>query len=125
MDTYVSALLGFPQMLNNDDIDQPLPLAVDDEYLTKDAVLPVPPGKSSLRFEASNAHTRLMFTLEKVIKYIYPTKGLEDSLQGSSKNSYVISHAKIREIEQDLTQWLDKLPMALRPGGDGEPEVLR
>ncbi|CZT49777.1 related to transcriptional activator Mut3p [Rhynchosporium secalis] len=125
MDTYVSALLGFPQMLSSDDIDQPLPIEVDDEYITKDGVLPMPQGKTSLLYAASNAHTRLMSTLAKVIKYIYPSKGLEQSLQGSAQSSYVISHAKIREIERDLAGWLDRLPMALRPGGDGSPEVLR
>jgi hypothetical protein len=66
-----------------------------------------------------------MATLSKVIKYIYPTKGLEQSVQGASNSSYVISHAKIREIEKDLADWLDKLSHDLRPGGDGTPEVLR
>ncbi|CAL3964880.1 hypothetical protein PZA11_002220 [Diplocarpon coronariae] len=125
LDTFVSALLGFPQMLSYDDIDQELPIEVDDEYITKDGVLDMPPGKISLLFAAANAHTRLTSTLAKVIKYIYPTKALDNSLQGVPKSSYVISHAKIREIEQDLAQWLDKLPMALRPGGEGTPEVLR
>jgi hypothetical protein len=125
MDTYVSALLGFPQMLSEDDVDQEFPIEVDDEYITEDGVRPMPEGKTSLVLAASNAHTRLMYTLSKVIKYIYPTKGLEESVQGTKKSSYVINHAKIREIEQDLAQWLDKLPMALRPGGEGTPEVLR
>lgn len=124
MDTYVSALLGFPRMLSEDDIDQELPIEVDDDYITKDGILPMPVGKTSL-YAASNAHTRLMAILAKVIKYIYPTKGLEESVQGSVTASYVISNAKIREIEQDLADWLDKLPMALRPGGEGTPEVLR
>lgn len=124
MDTYVSALLGFPQMLSSDDIDQDLPLEVDDEYITKDAILEMPPGKMSL-YAATNAHTRLMNILTKVIKYIYPIKGLEQSLHGNSKASYVIGHAKIRDIERDLADWLDKLPMALRPGGEGPSEVLR
>lgn len=129
MDTYVSALLGFPRMLSDDDIDQELPLEVDDEYITEAGVLPMPPGKTSL-YAASNAHTRLMIILAKVIKYIYPTKGLEQSVQGSTKNggtknSYVVSHSQIREIERDLAEWLDKLPMGLRPGGEGTTEVLR
>ncbi|PBP28638.1 hypothetical protein BUE80_DR000246 [Diplocarpon rosae] len=125
LDTYVSALLGFPQMLSYDDIDQELPIEVDDESITKDGVLDMPSGDLSLVFAAGNAHTRLTSTLAKVIKYIYPTKGLEEFLQGSAKSSYVISHAKIREIEQELAQWLDKLPMTLRPGGEGSPDVLR
>lgn len=124
MDTYVSALLGFPQMLSYDDIDQELPLEVDDDYITKDGILPMPEGKTSI-YAASNAHTRLMSILSKVCKYIYPTKGIEKSVQGSANASYVISHAKIREIEHDLVQWLDKLPMALRPGGEQEPDFIR
>ena len=111
-------------MLSIDDIDQELPLEVDDEYITKDSISQMPAGKTSL-YAASNAHTRLLQIVAKVIKYIYPTKGLEKSVQGTATSSYVISHAKIREIERDLADWLDKLPMALRPGGDGTPEVLR
>lgn len=124
MDTYVSALLGFPLLLSDDDIDQELPIEVDDEYITKDAVHLMPPGTTSL-YAAVNAHTRLMGILAKIIKYIYPSKGLEKSAQGGTTASYVISNAKIRDIEQDLADWLDKLPMALRPGGEGTPQVLR
>ncbi|KAF7937601.1 uncharacterized protein EAE98_001915 [Botrytis deweyae] len=124
LDTYVSAILGFPIMLSSDDIDQDMPLEVDDEYITKDAILPMPPGKMSL-FVASNAHTRLMGITTKVIKHIYPIKGLEQSISGNSKASYTISHSKIREIEKDLADWLDMLPMGLRPGGDGPPELIR
>lgn len=124
MDTYVSALLGFPQMLSSDDIDQELPIEVDDEYITRDTILPMPQGKISL-YAASNAHTDLMRILAKVIKYIYPLKGLELSMTGTTKASYIISHAKIREVEKDLADWLDRLPMRLRPGGEGTAEVLR
>lgn len=124
MDTYVSALLGFPQMLSMDDIDQVQPIEVDDEYITKDAILPMPEGKTSL-YAASNAHTKLMEILADVIKYIYPTKGIEQSADGTNSSSYVISHVKIREIERDLAEWLDRLPMELRPGGDVSPDVLR
>lgn len=122
MDTYVSALLGFPKMLSEEDIDQELPMEVDDEYITKEAILPMPEGKISL-YAACNAHTRLMAILSKVIKYIYPLRGVEESSRGSY--SYAISHARIREIERDLQDWLDKLPMGLKPGGEAAPEVLR
>lgn len=124
MDTYVSALLGFPMLLNNEDVDQELPLEIDDECLTNEEILPMPQGKFSL-YTATNAHTRLMVVLAKVVKYIYPTKGLEQSVQGSTNASYVVSHSKIREIEGDLTEWLKQLPMELRPGGTGSPELLR
>lgn len=126
MDTYVSALLGFPRMLSDDDIDQELPLEIDDEYITKDGILPMPAEVTSL-YAASNAHTRLMRILAKCIKYIYPTKGVGQSVkQGSTTTApYIIRHEKIVEIENDLTEWLEKLPMGLKPGGEGTPEVLR
>lgn len=124
MDTYVSALLGFPHMLSSEDIDQEYPLEIDDEYITKDKILSMPPGKISY-YAASNAHSRLMVVLAKVIKYIYPVKGLEQSLQGSSSNCYVISHAKIKEIEGDLVQWFEQLPMALRPDAESNEDIVR
>jgi hypothetical protein len=124
MDTYVAALLGFPRMLSEDDIDQDLPLEVDDECLTKDGILPMPEGKISV-YAASNAHTRLMGILSKVIKYIYPIKGVEQAVHPTSSQTYVISHARIKEVEGDLKDWLDKLPMALRPGGDAPEDVVR
>ena len=123
LDTYVSTLLGFPHMLSSDDIDQEFPTA-DDEYITKERILPMSPGKMPL-MAASNAHASLMAILAKVIKYIYPIKGLETSAQGVPKATYNVTYTKIREIEKDLAAWLDNLPMALRPGGDGSPDILR
>lgn len=121
LDTYVSALLGFPKMLNEEDIDQALPTEVDDEYITIDGILPMPEGKISL-YAASNAHTKLMFILEKVIRTIYPIKGLDEP---ASSNFYTISHARIRDVERDLQDWLDKLPMGLKPTPEAPAEVLR
>lgn len=124
MDTYVAALLGFPKMLSDKDVDQELPLEVDDEYITETEILPMPPGKLSV-FTASNAHTRLMAILAKVIREIYPTKAAQQCVPGNAKPTYVISHAKIKEIEVDLQDWLDKLPMGLRPGGDAPEDIVR
>ncbi|KFZ11773.1 hypothetical protein V501_04584, partial [Pseudogymnoascus sp. VKM F-4519 (FW-2642)] len=124
MDTYVSALLGFPKMLNDEDVDQELPVEVDDEYITREAILPMPPGKLSI-FAASNAHTKLMFILAKVIRDVYPLKSADQCMPGSERPTYVVSHAKIQAIEYDLQAWLEKLPMGLRPGGDAPEDVVR
>ena len=123
MDFYVGAMLGLPIMLNDDDVDQELPDDIDDEYLTMDAVLPVPAGKVPL-LAGSNAHTRLTLILKKVVKHIYPLKGL-GQVRDKSDASYVVSHARIREIEQDLQGWMESLPMGLRPGGSTSPELSR
>lgn len=124
MDTYVSALLGFPRMLSDADIDQPLPVEVDDEFITREGILTMPEGKTSL-YAASNAHTKLMTVLEKVIEYIYPIKGIEQCTKESSKPTYAVSHSKIKEIERDLQDWLDQLPMALRPSSDTDEHMVR
>lgn len=124
MDTYVGALLGLPKMLSDDDIDQELPLEIDDEFITTESILPMPPGQISL-IAATNAHTRILKILAKVVKYIYPIKSLDPSLHGRSNQTYRVSHTKIREIEQDLQEWMENLPMALRPGGDAPPETIR
>ena len=123
LDIYVSALLGLPQMLNNDDIDQEMPIEVDDEYITTETVSLMPSGKLSL-FTAFNAHTHLVEILAKTVKYIYPIKENEH-LRGKKKQSYVVSHAKIREIEQDLQAWMENLPIQFRPGEEASPEFLR
>lgn len=123
LDIYVGALLGLPQMLSNDDIDQEMPLEIDDEYITIESIKPMPPGKLSL-FTALNDHTRLVEILAKTVKYVYPIKGTEHS-RGKSSHSYVVSHANIREIEQDLQQWMEALPMEFRPSAEAPPEFMR
>lgn len=42
LDIYVGALLGLPQMLSSDDVDQEMPLEVDDEYITLEKISPMP-----------------------------------------------------------------------------------
>lgn len=130
MDAYISAILGFPIMLNNADIDQPLPTEVDDEYITKETILTPPPGTPSF-IQAFNAHSKLMDILGKVVKYIYPIKGMEERVMKRSdgtettRATYTINYGRIREIEQDLQDWYDRLPAHWRPSNDGPIEVIR
>ena len=115
-------MIGLPTMLQDDDIDQDLPLDLDDEFITPEKILSVPSGYINL-MTASNAQTRLMKVLRKVIKYVYPIKGIQ--YMESKPRSYVVGHAKIREIERDLQHWMEDLPMFLRPGGEVTPELAR
>lgn len=126
LDIYLSTVLGFPLVLSCDDIDQAMPVEVDDEFITADAILPMPPGRVSY-VTAFNAHTRLMDILHKVIKYIYPIKGFEHSAatQPLGKKTYTVNYAKIREVEKDLAAWLDDLPMSLRPSADSSSHRQR
>ena len=120
LDTYVGALLGLPKMLNDDDIDQEYPLEVDDDYITTEEILPMPADKPSL-MAAFNAHTKVVGILAKTVKYVYPIKGHKSK----NSQSYIVSHARIREIEQDLQAWFEGLPMAFRPGMEAPKEFIR
>lgn len=122
MDTYVGAMLGLPHFMENEDADQDYPTEVDDEYITEKEILPMPEGQISI-MHAANAHVKIVRILSKICKYVYPTKGTKTG--GKHSVTYSVSYAKIREIEQNLQQWLDELPMALRPGGEGPSPILR
>lgn len=120
MDTYVGAILGLPKGIAPEDIDQEMPVEVDDEYITKGEIQPQPEGILST-MAAANAHTRLLRIMAKTVKYIYPLKGVEASVTGHSPG-YSVSQTKLHEIEEDLQAWLASLPLALKPG---EPEPTR
>jgi hypothetical protein len=122
MDTYMGAMLGLPRFLEDEDIDQDFPVEVDDEYITETQILPMPEGSISV-MSAFNAHTRIVQVLSKICRYVYPIKGT----QAGGKNSvtYTVKYSKIRELEQDLAQWLDELPMALKPGGEAPHIIIK
>ncbi|KAI3337623.1 hypothetical protein HD806DRAFT_45300 [Xylariaceae sp. AK1471] len=127
MDTYVSALLGFPLLLNEDDIDQLLPTPVDDQFITKEGITTPPPGTPSY-IEAFNAHVKLMDLLSKVVRYIYPLKKIDPKVADGDESqyaSYMVSYARIKEMEEELQQWNERLPFAWRPNPEGPVEVVR
>ncbi|PHH78859.1 hypothetical protein CDD82_2800 [Ophiocordyceps australis] len=126
MDIYVSTMLGFPLLLNIDDVDQLYPTEVDDEYITNAGIIQPPPGTSSF-FEAFNAQTRLMEVLGKITKYVYPTRGQDQPAANGNKSSpsFLVSCARIQEIEADLRGWLDRLPETWRPSPEGPIEIVR
>lgn len=121
MDSYVGAVLGLPQMLSDDDIDQLLPLEVDDDYITEEGILPMPAGTFPL-IRATNEHMRLTNILRKVVRYIYPLRSPDT---GQADPRYSISHRKIRELERDLQNWMDQLPSELRPSDNAGRELSR
>lgn len=122
MDIYVGAMLGLPHFLGEDDIDQEYPAEVDDECITETEIRPMPEGKICL-MAGVNAHTRMVHILAKICRYIYPIKGTQS--QGAGSLTYSINYSRIRQLEQDLQNWLDDLPMALKPGGETSPLMIR
>lgn len=121
MDSYVGAMLGLPQMLSEDDVDQHLPTEAPDECITDEGILPTPAAQFPL-IAASNAHTKLTRILQKVVRYVYPVKSSAQTVNGGK---YTISHGKIRELEKDLQHWMDELPMDLRPSATTGTELSR
>ncbi|KGO42093.1 Transcription factor, fungi [Penicillium expansum] len=122
MDIYVSTLLGLPQMLSDDDIDQEYPMEVDGDYITTEGITQ-PPSNYTPLMAGCNAHTRLSNIILKVVKYIYPVKNAR--YRSKSDQRYMVSHSKIREIERDLQNWMEELPPALRPGTEVSPQLER
>lgn len=122
MDVYVSTLLGLPQMLSDDDIDQEHPLEIDGEFITAEGIMQMPTDYTPL-MAGPNAHTRLSNIILKVVKYIYPVKNVR--YRSKFDQRYMVSHSKIREIERDLQNWMEELPPALRPGTEVSPQLER
>lgn len=112
MDVYVGAMLGLPQTLSDDDIDQEFPAEVDDEYITHEGITPMPEGQVSL-LTAFNAHTRLVLLLQKIVRKVYPIK--VQNQHGQTDKSYTVPFSAIRELESDLEQWKNSLPPILSP----------
>jgi len=113
MESYVCTLLGFPKTIGDEDIDQDLPLEVDDEYITEKGILPMPNGQVSM-IVATNAHTKLVQILAKVVRHVYPVKGMVRGISGKS-GSYMVSYAKVCEVEHDLQEWRENLAWDLGP----------
>jgi hypothetical protein len=58
LDTYLSAALGRPRTFHDDDIDQELPLCVDDNRLARGQPAPSPLGTTQSIMSGSIAHIK-------------------------------------------------------------------
>ena len=108
-DVYIGQILGLPTLLNLEDVDQDLPLEVDDDYITSEGIYqPLSSSKFTIQ-AAANAHTSLMLIMGKAVKHLYPTKGPRTK-SAQNSDTHVVSYAKIIEVERDLQQWQQQLP---------------
>lgn len=55
MDVYVSTILGLPQMLSDDDIDQEYPMEIDGDFITTQGIIQQPSNYTPL-MAGCNAH---------------------------------------------------------------------
>lgn len=112
MDIYASTMLGLPSTIADADIDQDIPIDINDEYIHRHDI----PPQSCRRFTqmtATIAHVQLMEILKRVTTHVYPIKGMEQQVRGRNK-VYFVSYSKVREIEVSLREWLGNLPEPLR-----------
>ncbi|VCU39432.1 Bgt-50698 [Blumeria graminis f. sp. tritici] len=116
MDISMSAILGYPKILDLDTIDQEMPTEVFELNITESGVNGYPGAKWSVLLQASNAHMRLILILDKVIKYIYPNNRVGRSVNEASDTGHIVDHAIVREIEDDLQQWRQGLPTGIFSG---------
>ncbi|CCU76019.1 C6 transcription factor (Mut3) [Blumeria hordei DH14] len=112
MDISMSAILGYPKILDLDTIDQELPTEVDDENITETDRNGYPGSTPSASLQAANAHLRLILILDKVIKFMYPNNRVEGSANDDAATAHVVDHRKVREIEEDLRLWCQGLPVS-------------
>lgn len=107
MDIYVNTILGLPRSIDPEDIEQDLPLELDDDKITETGYLEQENGKLSSAAIA-NCHTKLILVLNHVAKNLYP---INNDLR-------LTSHEKVSEMELELRHWLSNLPKELIPGFD-------
>lgn len=123
LETYIVVILGLPRTISDDDIDQEMPLEIDDEYITKEGIFPMPEGRVSL-ITASNAHIRLAHILGKVSTDVYPAKRMQKEASQKTR-AYIVNNAKVHEVENDLQSWMMSLPTHLRPGPSASKDLTR
>lgn len=123
LDTYIGAMLGLPQTLADEDIDQLHPLEVDDEAITVNGIINIKQDRTPI-IAASNANFSLTRIVAKIVRRVYPIKGFQHNDDNTS-GVYSVGYMTVREIEDDLQQWLDQLPPLFRPGSEAPANIVR
>lgn len=121
LESYTGSMLGLPGSLRNDDIDQTLPADADDEFITEDSILPLPPGEISL-MAAANQHTKMFIILTEILEVIRPAQSTRASAR-RERLEYVVSNREVASLEQQLQKWRDELPQGFRPGIAAAPNI--
>ncbi|KFA45646.1 hypothetical protein S40293_08909 [Stachybotrys chartarum IBT 40293] len=121
MDIYLSTTLGLPVVLQARDIDQPLPIEVEDEYITEHALLQAPAGAPSM-IQAFNAHDRLMEILATIVDFVYSP---QSASRKATRGTYMIDVGQLRQVETKLHDWYQKLPKTLHPGQEQNIQLTR
>jgi hypothetical protein len=108
METYVTAMLGLPKLLNQEYIHQDLPSEVE-VYGNVAAEPRAHLSDLDPDLVASNSHTELLLIMSKIIRDIYP---VDASVQGKN-GRYQVQYKAVAGIERSLAEWHSTLPTEL------------
>lgn len=123
MDIYINSLLGLPRSIHEDEIDQDMPVELDDENVTEtEFKYSAQEGRLSSS-GCANHHTKLMFILDHIIKDLYPirVKNIPENQNLFLTPNHI--HKKVTDLEVELKQWLDNLPTELKPTDPLDPQT--
>jgi Fungal specific transcription factor domain len=105
-ETYIMTILGLPQILSDEDIDQEFPEEIDDQFITEEGLLQ-PDHSLTCSMKVVNAHTKLLIIMAKVKRLVL---GRGKSQLGQDNGLYKVDNSRIVEIENELEIWFSQLP---------------
>ncbi|KAH3663688.1 hypothetical protein OGAPHI_005089 [Ogataea philodendri] len=122
MDIYVNTMLGLPRTISEDDFDQDMPIELDDENITVDGYRFEKQGDRLSSSGIANAHTTLIFIMKKIVTKLYPIKPrkVENGLRPE-----LMTHDIVYQLEIDLQDWMNSLPLELKPGVEPSSQYLK
>lgn len=105
-----SANCGMPKLLDDRDIDQKLPTEVNDAYVRKSRIL-LQPREEVCHMAGGNSYRLLHQIRDQATQTLY--QATDASL---SENSYDTTFTVIKNLETNLQQWYEALPLRFRLG---------
>lgn len=102
LDSFSAAMLGLPKLLKEGDVHTEYPSDTDDEYVTEKGFQPSLPGEFT-KISNALALFRAARILSKILDQIYP-----------AATAYDISLQSLTSLENELNEWLEKLPSHLK-----------
>ncbi|KIY03555.1 uncharacterized protein Z520_00246 [Fonsecaea multimorphosa CBS 102226] len=119
---YFATACGMPRLLNDENVDQDLPMEVNDAYITRTDISPQPLDEVCT-IAGLNAIIALYKILEQVVRDIYPPRGISKT-HGKQPTTYLVNVEKVKDIERALKGWIESLPFGLRLKSQSVPRSL-
>ncbi|OAP63265.1 hypothetical protein AYL99_02492 [Fonsecaea erecta] len=119
---YFATACGMPRLLNDENVDQDLPVEVNDAYITKTGIAPQPLDEVCT-VAGLNSLIALYKILEQVVRDIYPPRGISKT-HGKLAATYLVRIEKVKDIERALKRWMESLPFGFRLKSHTSPRSL-